>query len=81
MDSQTSRVHAELTGISIAVEELDNRKITGRNVQIYTDCRQALLALERPLECPSTGPAQEIVVILSSIKGHRNTNGNRITVG
>lgn len=33
MDSYTSTVHAELTGIPIAAKELSHRNITDRNVE------------------------------------------------
>lgn len=47
MNSQTSTVQSEHTGITIAANELTNWDILGRNVRIYTYWQQVALALNR----------------------------------
>jgi len=47
MEENTSVVQTELAGISIATKELIRDGISGKNIIICTDSRQALLALNR----------------------------------
>lgn len=72
-DSQISSFHAEFIRVTITANALSNRNITSWNVYIVIDCRQALLTLV----------ARRITSRLIQerrqwIKGHGNSEGNRI---
>lgn len=86
MGANANVAQTELTAISIAAKEITRRNITGNNIYILTDSRQALLALSRPritsylvLECHQAliEACNNNVVTLAWIKGHGKSKGNR----
>jgi len=81
-----SVLQTELIGITIAAEHIANKNITGKNVHIYTNCRQAVLTLSRPRltselvqQCHRTliETSSTNAVKFSWIKGHNHNKGNR----
>jgi ribonuclease HI len=87
MGKHANVVQTELNGIYIAAKEISSKNISGKNICIYTDSRQALLALERPritqgsvLECHEAlvKASDNNTVKLKWIKGHGKYRGNHI---
>jgi ribonuclease HI len=87
MGKYANVVQTELNGIYIAAKEISGKNISEKNICIYTDSRQALLALERPritqgsvLECHEAlvNASGNNMVTLKWIKGHGKYKGNHI---
>lgn len=87
MGINTSVAQAELAGISIATKEISRKGISGKNITICTDSRQALLALSRQrvisrlvLECHENlaNASVDNNIVLGWVKGHGRSKGNRI---
>jgi len=87
MGKNTSVVQTELAGISIATKKLTRKGISGKNIIICTDSRQALLTLNRQrvtselvLECYQdlANASVDNNIILRCVKGHHRSKGNRI---